>query len=42
MTLAEELEELDEDEDDELFVSQVLLVSVLEIFETRAVKVRSV
>ena len=42
MTLAEELEELDEDEDDELFVSQVLLVSVLEIFETRAVKVRFV
>ena len=41
MTLAEELEELDEEED-ELFVSQVLLVSVLEIFETRAVKVRSV
>ena len=34
--------ECDEDEDDELFVSQVLLVSVLEIFETRAVKVRFV
>ena len=42
MTLAEELDELDEEDDVELFVSQVLLVSVWEIFVTLAVKVRSV